>query len=270
MYSVVLMAALTVTPATPAFHHRGCGCYGGGWGYSCAGCYGGGWGYSCCGCYGGGYSCYGCYGSSWGYSCMGCWGSGSSGCWGSGCYGCWGGWGYSCCGCSGGGWGCGGGYGYVDSGVPVEAAPPAGAGMGMGAEPVGPPVGGPGPAAPAGGTRTAPGGGGPPAGPATNPRPPRGTSGGTTALSGSAKIVVQLPKGAKLYVDDHPMSTPTGHRTFTKPSLDQGQAYYYIFRAEAVRNGKVQSQQKRVIVRAGDTVRTNFDNLNAERTAKAN
>ena len=48
MYSVVLMAALTTTPAVPDFgRHRG-GCWGG---------------YSCCGCYGG-YGCYGCYGCS--------------------------------------------------------------------------------------------------------------------------------------------------------------------------------------------------------------
>jgi uncharacterized protein (TIGR03000 family) len=84
MYSVVVMMALSGTPAVPDFG-RCNGCYG------CYGCYGG-----CYGCYGG-WGCHGCYGG-WGWGCYGCWG---------GCYGCWGGspygvmWGAPCYGCGG-------------------------------------------------------------------------------------------------------------------------------------------------------------------------
>jgi uncharacterized protein (TIGR03000 family) len=255
MYSVVLMAALTVAPTTPGCHW-GCG----------------GWGWRSGGCWGSSYSCYGCYGSSFGYSCVGCWGSS--------CYGCWGGWGYSCCGgyscygcygsswscmgCWGSGYGCGGGYGYVETGPVVPGGP-------AGPEPVGPPRGmRPTPnAPPRTPTRTNPGT--PPAG-THGPGGPGGPAGaGVTSRygAGTAQIVVQLPANGKLYVDDHLMTTPTGHRTFTTPQLDGNQAYYYIFRAEVVQNGKVHSQQKRIIVRAGDVVKANFNDLTAEKTVKA-
>lgn len=273
MYGVVLMAALTVVPTTPGWGHRGCGCWGSGYwgsGYSCYGCYGNWWGVG-----GWGYGCGGCWGSS-GYSCCGCWGGYSyAPC---GCCG----YSYAPCGCYGSTWGggmgaWGGGYGYVEGGAPMTG-PGMGA-VGGGPEQVGPPVGGtrpgagaPGPgggpgtgpgAPPRGGVRTPPAGAGGPGGP--------GGPGGTTSLPGvgSAQIVVQLPVGAKLYVDDHLMRTPTGKRTFTTPRLDNGQAYYYILRAEVVRDGKVQREQKRVIIRAGDVVKATFDDLNAERTVKA-
>jgi uncharacterized protein (TIGR03000 family) len=68
MYSVVLMVAMTTSPAIPDFGRRGCsGCSGAsGWYGGCSGCwggYGGYGGYGCSGCYGyGGYRGYGSYG----------------------------------------------------------------------------------------------------------------------------------------------------------------------------------------------------------------
>jgi uncharacterized protein (TIGR03000 family) len=98
MYSVVLMAALTTSPAVPEFGRRGRGCWGGS---SCCGCYGGGYGY---GCSGGGYGC-----SGGGYGCSGCWGGYGYGCWGGG-GGCYGYPAYVSYGCSGYFGGCYGGY----------------------------------------------------------------------------------------------------------------------------------------------------------------
>ena len=109
MYSVVLAAMLSTTPATPQWHH---GCHG------CHGCWG------CYGCYG----CYGCWGGGWayGYPAYYGWGgySGWGGYYGWGCggaFGCAGG-GYACVGCYGSyGWGT-----YYAAATPVlPAARPA-------------------------------------------------------------------------------------------------------------------------------------------------
>ncbi len=194
----------------------------------------------CGGCYGGCGGCYGCYGGC--YGCFGgCYGWGG---WG-GCGGCWGG--YSSWGCGGcmGCMGCyGGGYGY-------------GYGGGMYGAPTYP-----GAVAPGTGTGT----------------PPKGEQLGnptkdkeTMVAPTRAKLVVELPADAKLYIDDLPMKTPSGLRSFNTPTLEPGQAYYYMVRAEVIRDGKPITETRRVIVRAGQTIRANFKDMEAEtvRTASA-
>jgi len=73
-----------------------------------------------------------------------------------------------------------------------------------------------------------------------------------------AKLVVELPEDAKLYIDDQLMKTASGKRTFSTPTLDRAQAYYYMVRAEVVRDGKTYSETKRVIVRAAETAQALF------------
>lgn len=185
MYSIVLLAALSSSPATtPACHWK---CH-----------------TSCCGCYGGCYGCYGCYG------CGGCYG----------CYGCGG-----CYGCYGGGWGYGG-YGYGVPFVPV---------MGEGV--------------PAGGT------------PAVDPK--KADDKKTGALVRPAKLVVELPSDAKLFIDGQEMKTPNGKRTFNTPALENGQAYYYELRAEVTIAGRKQIESHRAIIRAGTTTKIDFPELTA-------
>jgi uncharacterized protein (TIGR03000 family) len=174
-------------------------------------------------------SCYGCYGG-WG-SCYG------------GCYSYWGsfyntgyGWGsgsgsgYGCCGCWGSGYAC---YGGCYGGT---------------AYPVGIPV---------------------ESAPVTTPPAPSNGKKPSTALPTPAKLIVEVPAEAKLYIDDRPMKTPSSRRTFTTPNLQPGQAYYYIVRAELVRDGKPFSQTKRVIVRPGEEVTASFRDLGTENTARA-
>src|SRR5262245_51596784 len=102
MYSIVLMAAMTTSPATPEFGRGGCrggdGCHGG--------CNGGG---GIFGRRGGRHGCHGggCYGGGYG-----------GGCYGGGYGGCQGGWGGYSGGCHGGvGVGCSGGYSRASAGV---------------------------------------------------------------------------------------------------------------------------------------------------------
>jgi uncharacterized protein (TIGR03000 family) len=206
-------------------------------GHGCGGCWSSCWGCSG-GCWG---SCYGCYG------CYGGWGS----CYG-GCYSYWGsfygsgygsGYGYGCCGCWGSGYACYGGcYG---GGCYGGAAYPVDGGMGVPVE----------------------------TGPVTTPSDQKksgtGTKSGSSAVPAPAKLIVELPSEAKLYIDDRPMRTPSSRRTFTTPELQPGQSYYYIVRAELVRDGKSFSDTKRVIVRPGEEVTASFRDLGTENTARA-
>jgi uncharacterized protein (TIGR03000 family) len=228
------MMAMTSSPDMAAFGRRngcdgGChGCYGGScYGGGCSGCYGGGGG--CSGCYGGGGGCHGgrkargCHGCHGGGGCHGCYGGGCCGCHGGygGCYGgctgyavgCWGG-----AGCYGGG-GCYGGYGgAVMPGAPAPQTAPA-----------------PMPKPPT-----------PPTGTAA-PKPP------DVRLPGSATIVVSLPEGAKLMVDGAVTRSTAAVRTFTTPTLNAGQSYYYTLTAEIVREGQKLTTTKQVTVRANET-----------------
>jgi uncharacterized protein (TIGR03000 family) len=79
-----------------------------------------------------------------------------------------------------------------------------------------------------------------------------------TAAPNTARVIVQLPADAKLFIDDHAMKTNGERRSFNTPALDRGQAYYYMVRAEVVRDGKTYSETKRLIVRAGQVANTDF------------
>jgi uncharacterized protein (TIGR03000 family) len=204
--------------------------------HGCCGCWGGGWG-GCYGCWGG---CYGGWGGCYG-GCGGCWGGYG------GCYGCFGG----CMGCMG----CYGGGGYGGWG-----------GYGAGGVYPGTIYGGtmaPGTSVP--GTT----------GPYGEPLPPPADSGTKkkegTMLSNKAKLVVELPTNAKLYIDDKPMKNASGVRSFNTPELEPGQAYYYIVRVETERDGKPVSETRRVIVRAGQIARADFKDMQSDavRTAQA-
>jgi uncharacterized protein (TIGR03000 family) len=222
MYSVVLMAALTTGSDIPASYlcaPRRYTCNG------CYGCYGNGWG--------GPWYAHG-YGvghgpSSFGSACFGCYGTSSFPDFGA---------------CYGGGWhGDGGWHGspaagpvYADSAVvpaPV-VSPPAAA-----------------PAAPATTPPTMP-----PANEGNVVPPPKKEDGAAAANRG--RVVVELPTDARLYIDDQLMKTASGRRVFRTPALDGDQTYYYILRAEVVREGATFTQTKRVVVRAGEVARASF------------
>ncbi len=192
-----------------------------------------------CGCQGGLYLHSGCYGS-----CMGCWGScyGCTGCWGS-CYGCSGCWG-SCYGCSG-CYGCMGCYGVYDGGWHGYGATYDGMMTYPAPNPMSTTTPAPAPNPPAPGTTPAPGATPPPTG---TPKP-----GGT-----SAKLIIEKPADAKIYVDEKLVTSEGTRQTFATPVLEPAQAYYYTVRVEAVRDGKPASETRRVIVRSGETVQESF------------
>jgi uncharacterized protein (TIGR03000 family) len=229
MYSVVLMAALTTSagPQDCHFGHGGYGCY------SNCGCYGGGYGG---GGYGG-YGCYGCYGGGWG----GGYGGGGYGGGYGGCYGCygggWGGW----AGAYGGGYGCYGCYGGWGS-------------YGPNVVPYGPGPGGPGPGD-------------------SGPKPDKDKDKDKDKSKGKngieevrAKLTVELPADAQLYVDNVLMKTTSAKRSFVTPPLQPGKSYFYTLKAEMVRDGQNVSVTGKVVIQPGQDVQATLSEPTANGT----
>jgi uncharacterized protein (TIGR03000 family) len=160
-----------------------------------------------------------------------CFGRGYCGCYGGygwgGCYGCYGGYGYGWGGCYGcyGGWGYGGGWGasYAGYGPGYASAMPA--------TPL----------------------------PNTSMREEgRGTG---EVSADRAKVIIDLPTDAKLFVDGKPIRGAAKKKNFQTPALEKGQDYFYEMRAEVVREGKPVSETRRVVVRAGAVIRADFSSL---------
>jgi uncharacterized protein (TIGR03000 family) len=76
-----------------------------------------------------------------------------------------------------------------------------------------------------------------------------------------ARLIVDLPAGAKLYVDDAPINNAGPRKSFRTPALQKGEDYFYEIRAEVMRDGKPVSETRRVVVTAGKVVRTDFRSL---------
>lgn len=173
--------------------------------------------------------CY-CYGGIWGY-----YGSSSCNGWYSGTCsgGCWGS-GYGAC---WGSYGCSGCYGGSYASPAMMAPVQLGGGVPASEERINPPVAKP--------------------------------TGKKEALaSGRARILVQLPADATLFVDDRPVTLSPTRRTVVTPVLEPGQDYYYVFRAAAVRDGTPVMDSKRVVIRAGAEALVDFSRLTSA-TVKA-
>ena len=195
------------------------------------------------GCHGGWGGCHGGWG--WRGGCYGC--NGGWGCYGGGCYGshgCYGGWGGCYGGCYGGACngygvfyggclgGCSGGcYGIRSHGGTV--APPV--------NPSGPP-------------------------PEKIQKPSELKKEGSTAKG--AKLIVDLPPETKLFIDDRPMKITSQHPVFITPDLEAGKTYFYEVRVEAMHDGKLVSDKKRVLLHAGDTLQESFASLGTMTTDK--
>jgi uncharacterized protein (TIGR03000 family) len=83
--------------------------------------------------------------------------------------------------------------------------------------------------------------------------------GGTSGVVGKeVHLYVTLPAEATLYFDNRRTYSTGPERLFVTPPLAPGKPYYYILTAERIRNGQLEKVQKRVIVRAGETSRVNF------------
>jgi uncharacterized protein (TIGR03000 family) len=78
------------------------------------------------------------------------------------------------------------------------------------------------------------------------------------SASARARLLVQVPADAKLYIDGRLMKSTSPSRVFTTPVLQPGQLYFYEVRAEMVRDGQVVRETRRVLVRSGQDSRAVF------------
>jgi uncharacterized protein (TIGR03000 family) len=88
-----------------------------------------------------------------------------------------------------------------------------------------------------------------------------------TALPNQAKVVVQLPEEATLYVDGQRASLTSATRSFLTPELELNKDYYYTIQVEANRNGETVTRSQRVIVRAGQVSKVDFGDLTGNTVA---
>jgi uncharacterized protein (TIGR03000 family) len=201
------------------------------------------------GCYGGLGGCHGLFGG-WRARCHG--GYGGSGCAGyagyGGCYATYAG------GCYG---GYGGGYPSYGSGWYFGASCYGAGCHGCNGMPAYAPAQVSPPGTPPGGMR-----------PEQVPAPKK-EEGKESAALNQARLIVELPADAKLYVDDRLTKTSSERRVFNSPPLEEGQTYYYILRAEVVRDGKTLAQTKRVLLHAREVVNASFPDLGGAATARA-
>lgn len=86
-----------------------------------------------------------------------------------------------------------------------------------------------------------------------------------------AKLQIELPANAKLFIDDMPVKAAAGVQTFDIPALEPGKDHFYMVRVEMMRDGQPISETRRIIVRAGQVARADFKDLESEalRTVQA-
>jgi uncharacterized protein (TIGR03000 family) len=73
-----------------------------------------------------------------------------------------------------------------------------------------------------------------------------------------ARLVIELPADARLFIDDQPMKATSSIRSFQTPQLQSGATYYYILKVEVVRDSATRSETKRVLIKAGEEVTAMF------------
>ncbi|HEY8506357.1 MAG TPA: TIGR03000 domain-containing protein, partial [Gemmataceae bacterium] len=96
--------------------------------------------------------------------------------------------------------------------------------------------------------------------PAVEPLPkpkeePKGTS------ADAAHLILELPEGSALFIDGNPIPNSSPRRKFHTPALRPGQAYFYDVRVVVEKDGRTVEENKRVVVRAGETVEASFTGL---------
>jgi uncharacterized protein (TIGR03000 family) len=102
-------------------------------------------------------------------------------------------------------------------------------------------------------------------------KPKKKTGTKETMIPTRAKLLIELPPNAKLFIDDALVKTATGVQVFDTPALEPDEVYFYMVRIEGMRDGQPFSETRRILVRAGHVARTEFKEMEPEvpRTARA-
>jgi uncharacterized protein (TIGR03000 family) len=78
-----------------------------------------------------------------------------------------------------------------------------------------------------------------------------------------AHVVVTLPEDARLFIGETACPLTSARREFNTPDLSPGQGYYYVLKAEVMREGRAVTASKRVTVRAGEETVVDFGEMRA-------
>ncbi len=81
------------------------------------------------------------------------------------------------------------------------------------------------------------------------------------ACVGKARMILDVPEDARVYVNGTLTKTASNRRVYYSPRLEAGQSYFYEVRIEVEREGKTYTENKRVIVKAGDDHKESFADL---------
>jgi uncharacterized protein (TIGR03000 family) len=81
-------------------------------------------------------------------------------------------------------------------------------------------------------------------------------------------VTIKAPADVRLTVDGQALAMLDTTQTFETPNLEQGQTYTYVFRAEAKRDGKTVTSERKVQVRAGESTEVDFSDLSAKAPAR--
>lgn len=92
------------------------------------------------------------------------------------------------------------------------------------------------------------------------PAPPR-TAPAPEENGTQARVNIQVPADAKLFVDGMETKATSENRVFTTPPLERGRSYYYELRVEVVRDGRTLSETRQLVVRPGETATASFASL---------
>jgi uncharacterized protein (TIGR03000 family) len=76
-----------------------------------------------------------------------------------------------------------------------------------------------------------------------------------------AKLLVELPADAKLFIDGQEMKSGISQRGIITPPLDPRQTYSYQVKAVLVRSGHTMSETRRIRLIPGELVSASFANL---------
>jgi uncharacterized protein (TIGR03000 family) len=81
-----------------------------------------------------------------------------------------------------------------------------------------------------------------------------------TPTAGAARITVQVPAGAQLFVDDQPTAQTGAVREFVTPAtLEPGRNYQYKLRAQWQQNGQTVTRERTVEFKADSSIIVNFN-----------
>jgi uncharacterized protein (TIGR03000 family) len=74
-----------------------------------------------------------------------------------------------------------------------------------------------------------------------------------------ARVTINVPENARVYVNDRPLALASGTHTINTPPLEKGKPHTYVFKAEVTRNGETVADTQRIFVESGQSVTVQFN-----------